>query len=123
MPGGVQEDSVSVWSGLTGEQLCPEADCFRFSLVQVIDRQVDMHLLGHSGVAPRRRPIVRHSHGRDPASCRPYRNELVAARGYLAADQRSPELRQPDGIVTVEHNRGQSSDSHAITIQPGECSR
>lgn len=116
MPRGIQEDPISIRCGLAGEQPGPKTNCLGFSLVKVIDRKVDVHLLRHGSISPRRRSIVRCPHGRDPASSRPYRNELVAGHGHLAADKRRPKLRQLCRVLAVENYGGESSDSHAPII-------
>lgn len=116
MARGVEKYAVSVWGRLRSRPSRPEPNCLHLGPVQVIYREVDVHLLGYGIVRPCRWPVIGHSKRRQPASLRSHGDELVTGQGDFAAHKRGPELSQCSRIAAVERYRCQAGNSHVAYL-------
>ena len=102
MSGGIEEDPKTLGGRLIGCGHGAESDGFSLGLVQMIDGQVEVHLLGPSTLRPGGGCKIGNAHGRQPDAVGLHRDELLAGIGDLAAEKVSPERAQCQRVGTVQ---------------------
>ena len=96
---------------------CAQPEDGRFRRVEIVDVDIDVHLLRHLLTRPTRcREPVHFLEADGVAVLGAHRPPVVAARLHLPIKQCAVELRQSLGVGAVEDDNGVASDSHALTV-------
>ncbi len=118
MTSRIDQHSPAIRGGLMIGDSRAESHRFGLGVVQVIDREIEVHLLGALVVGPRGRPIVVNSYGREPRSFSPDRDEIIARECDLTAKDRGPESGEAHRVITIQRYRAQSCDDHCGMLAP-----
>ena len=95
-----------------------ESNRFGLGVVQVIDREIEVNLLGALVVGPRGRTVIVNSYRREPRSFSPDRDEIIARECDLTVKDRGPESGEAHRVITIQRYRAQSCHDHSAMLSP-----
>lgn len=104
--------AIRCWLLSSSRRAKPEGLCLRS--IEVIDRKVEVHLLGSTTVRPGRWLVTLDLHGSKPAPVGLDRDERVAREGNLAAEQPGPERTQCTWGGAVKSYGPKARDGHGV---------
>src|SRR5688572_7957829 len=114
----VEQDAPPIRRRLVSRKRGSEPKGLRLRYVEIVDRNIQVDLLGYRPVGPRRRTVLGDTHGGQPASRCLDRHELIVGESYLAADEVSPETGEQRRVITIENYRRQAGYGHATQTSP-----
>lgn len=102
MPRRVEEYSPTIGGGLKIGLDRPAFDCSALGDIQIVDEQIEMHLLGHLIAGPVRRPVVFHPLDRQHHPRTSQYDYLIGFVPDLEIQQGSVELAEVLRIAAIE---------------------
>jgi len=105
MTGWVREYQIAVLRGLDIGSHCAKSDGLDFRLHQIIDGQIEVHLLRDVPIGPRGLSIVLDPDGCEPDSICLDGDEIITGERDVTLKEPRPELSKRSWVGTIQSDR------------------